>query len=970
MSDPVFISYLRSATATDAVALHAALAQTDTPAFLDTRAIHVGEQFPDALVQAILNARVFVLFASADYFDSPYCWREMRLALAEFDAKVTAGATDGEKRAALNHLVVALPLGGMPAERMTRLPAFLRTENWAPSSATAAIVDLVRSRASAETIRERHRAAGISPQLQRALVTESLLPPAANLSGLRIYPPVLPRSLGDGFVGRHDELWQIDALLSVRNGATRRTAAPVVALHGSAGTGKSRIALEYVYRFGSARFPGGIFWVDASGAREVADQHYGILQQLDPEGHTASRAQLQAQGVNVTERLARSLHLRSPDSLVLFVLDNVPEAGRGKPPLPLQTWCPAQPGEVAILATSIRRLNLGAPGIDVVTLGMLTPDAAMGLLARDLDYSAAGPSTWSRIAESVGYFPLALDLLNKCMIAQLTDVEELAQVLGTSRVDSVLDEHAGLLKEFVAEDVVRGVGDAFRTSFDLLPDDAKDVAAFMAFLAPSPIPLAFLEVIESNEANVPARVQSARLQSSAFLSNPAGATPPGSVPVVGQMHRVLASYIRSRYADSTDKALLALRVMALALGPRSGYDPANWPLWDASLPHVREALEAMGDSGGSSSALREGIRVRRLVATLFDPRGRLVEWASAQLHLAAALNRLGSRSTGPTMHDEAEALCHGVIQRSDGLPADVVLWAQGELASTLGDLGRAEEAVVLRRAIIGATDRTLEPSEWGAAQHNLANELLRLADGDSLDEAILAYRAALGARDREDVRVDWAQTQSALGLALYQRAQADESEAGLENLREAVSCQRAALDVLAKDRRPRDRAVAQSSLGDALNELGQRTNDPAPRTEAIDAYFEALDATDRSGDPVMWGGLQQTIGDVCRLVASSDDASDENVEMIQLALDCFDAAREVFTREVDEDRWAHLQLASGELLWSMARLRPERPEGEYRERAIAALTDVLDALHADDPERATAVEMLAQTRGNPPTDVP
>jgi hypothetical protein len=68
MTKPVFISYARRASATHALALHAALGGEDGLAFLDTAEIENGQQFPQVLAQAVLGARVVVIFAEEAYF--------------------------------------------------------------------------------------------------------------------------------------------------------------------------------------------------------------------------------------------------------------------------------------------------------------------------------------------------------------------------------------------------------------------------------------------------------------------------------------------------------------------------------------------------------------------------------------------------------------------------------------------------------------------------------------------------------------------------------------------------------------------------------------------------------------------------------------------------------------------------------------------------------------------------------------
>ncbi|HEV3333194.1 MAG TPA: toll/interleukin-1 receptor domain-containing protein [Bryobacteraceae bacterium] len=79
---PVFISYSRDASSTDAQALVARLGDL---AFLDTGAIDDGDQFPQRLLDGILGSSVVVIFATKEYSDSRFCRLELRLALTGSD---------------------------------------------------------------------------------------------------------------------------------------------------------------------------------------------------------------------------------------------------------------------------------------------------------------------------------------------------------------------------------------------------------------------------------------------------------------------------------------------------------------------------------------------------------------------------------------------------------------------------------------------------------------------------------------------------------------------------------------------------------------------------------------------------------------------------------------------------------------------------------------------------------------------
>ncbi|MFD9629318.1 toll/interleukin-1 receptor domain-containing protein [Streptomyces violascens] len=77
----------------------------------------------------------------------------------------------------------------------------------------------------------------------------------------------LPVAVGE-FTGRLPELWRLHSALHAQEAplVTGRTSAGPVQLRGMPGIGKTRLAREYVLRFGAA-FPGGVHWARAGAPR-------------------------------------------------------------------------------------------------------------------------------------------------------------------------------------------------------------------------------------------------------------------------------------------------------------------------------------------------------------------------------------------------------------------------------------------------------------------------------------------------------------------------------------------------------------------------------------------------------------------------------------------------------------------------------------------------------------------------------
>ncbi|MGW4526432.1 tetratricopeptide repeat protein [Amycolatopsis sp. NPDC004378] len=202
-------------------------------------------------------------------------------------------------------------------------------------------------------------------------------------------PAQLPPAVA-GFTGRHDELAALDA-------AADPAAVAVLAICGTAGVGKTALAVRWAHRV-AARFPDGQLHVD--------------LQGFDPGGvvpvEEALRGFLTAFGV--TERqpgtlpeqvaLYRSL---TAGKRVLVVLDNARDAAHVRPLLP------AGPGSAVVVTSRDGLVGLVArDGARRIGLDVLARDEAVELLRQLIGDRIAGPAELEDLAAHCARLPLAL----------------------------------------------------------------------------------------------------------------------------------------------------------------------------------------------------------------------------------------------------------------------------------------------------------------------------------------------------------------------------------------------------------------------------------------------------------------------------------------------------------------------------------------------------------------------------------
>jgi hypothetical protein len=337
MSHPVFISYARTTSRQHAEALHRELGELS---FFDTSDIETGEQFPEVLVDALLDAKVVVIFADERYFQRWYCRKELETALKPFEILSKQSSHTQEKQnSTLDGIILALP-PNQPGKVMTRLlhnlPPRLGTANWPMADNTTALATLIRNQV--KTIQ--HSFGEVLDTLEKRvyvrneLLEESALPPPSDLRSVpHSELQGMPVSLRKGFVGRANELWTIHTALSGMDGEPE----PAVALFAHGGFGKTRLAAEYVQRYGAAHFPGGLFWINAERGKEgLEEQFYAILQSIRPI--IPSLKDLRDTGGQdaVANEMVTAVTEASQQGRVLMVVDNVPEI----PPAPLLDLVP------------------------------------------------------------------------------------------------------------------------------------------------------------------------------------------------------------------------------------------------------------------------------------------------------------------------------------------------------------------------------------------------------------------------------------------------------------------------------------------------------------------------------------------------------------------------------------------------------------------------------------------------------
>ena len=770
---PVFLSVARTSLEYPR-ALRDALRRKQIEAFLYERDIPPGAEFPGEIAEALLGARVVVIFAGDDYFSRGWCIREYAAALAPFTI-LAAGPNqeDEARRRALEHVVVALPAGGATDAILSHLPAPLRARNWPSADTTDVLAKLVQSclqtASAALDTRLRQLGHGHADRVRNELLRGAAMPPPALPGQTPRHAPRLRPSLGERFFGREHELWQIHHKLHTLRAGDPQAAAPILALEGLGGVGKTQLAAEYFHRFGPRHYQGGCFWLSAADSLE--EQFHGVLKAIKPDapGLEVFRANFkESLSEALRSQLAEAFAKVEADKPVLYVVDNVPELEQASPKGP-EHWCPA-PGQVALLLTSRMRLGLD-PTVQGIQIHPLSPDAAADLLGHDLHQLNVAKDEWKKIAAWVGYLPLALALLNAALKAGALGVDRLLKLVrGGGEITAELDRQMEALRGQVPEGALRGVTEAFRASYDSLSEAGSRLARLIALLAPEAVPDTLVEaLIDKAGINGPKARAELRLRS--FVT----AVESADVAMYGQMHRVLADFIRSRDADWEAETISVCQALLDVMPEDPERQRPKWAEANACLPHAARVVQRMANEvavdkakASLETAAASAARVAGRAHLLLHAQGRYreaVQFGKDCLELTARILGEEHPDTLATMHNlalvlrgqgehaQARALYEKVLEawrRILGEEHPDTLATMHNLALVLRDQGELAQARALCEKVLEARRHILgeEHPDTLATTRNLAGVLRdqgELAQARALWEKVLeAQRRILG----------------------------------------------------------------------------------------------------------------------------------------------------------------------------------------------------------------------------------
>ncbi len=689
-------------------------------------------------------------------------------------------------------------------------------------------------------------AAGMFAWVRRARGTQSPSTDADEISALRaVAPELLPRDVSD-FTDRDDELARLKGLASGGGSVV------VTAINGTAGVGKTALALHAAHKL-RATFPDGNLYADMRGYAQ--GQQPADPREVLPVFLRALRVPEKDLPTDLEEQSGMFRQLLSSRRMLVF-LDNVRTEKQVERLLP-------GTGSSLVLITSRERLaGLELERDKSIHLDILPAEEAIELLTKLIGQERAGeePDAVRDVSCSCGRLPLALRIAGQILVERPSwDVERLAKLLA---------DKGRLLDELAVGD--KQVRSAIAVSYDLLcAADARMFRLLGLLLGP---------YFDSSAAGILADLEpdaADEVLQRLALANLISSDRDGRFRVYDLVQRFAqeqaeADLDAARREQARDrlfryylcKAGLAdkrLRALPDVAGPAEFDNRDRALAWlDAERPNLVTAVTMAAASdrcevaADLTVALGQYFYSRRLLddwlyilgtglkaaRQLGDPRreGKALThrgWALFEVSRfdegvnecqnavaifrelgdgkgkAEALNNLGLNLRAVNRLEEANTAYREAVDIFPHIPDPFGEGhAMTNLGRVLGDLGQFDEAITQGQNAVTIFQRLRDWHEVGGALINLGSTLQRAGKPK---EAVIKYREAETAYGKAGDSYGVGQVLGILGKAYQELRQANQ----------AITCLWEAFEIYRQVGYRRGEGQALSSLGDVYRVLGQ-----------------------------------------------------------------------------------------------------------------------------------------------------
>ena len=530
----------------------------------------------------------------------------------------------------------------------------------------------------------------------RQLLNISSGPAVRRLPTIR-YPGDEPKVVrvgvrNDGFTGRERDLRELREQLRSYDTAVIKP----ITLHGTAGVGKTQVALEYVHRFKNDYDL--VWWVDCGESTAVGAR----VAELAPRMREMFGISLPA-GPTVEEMAGRVLNVLSQGNVVprwLLVYDNAEDIET------IRNYLPSAGGHVLITSQNTGWTQHGSRFIPVELFKREESVAHLLRVAPSLQ-----PGEAEQVADALGDLPLAV----ATAAAYLSSGYPVSQYL-----NALEQEAASALSVSQLTDYPRGVLAAWEPSMQHLRERSPAAARLMELFSVMAAVISLDTIYDPVVASRLVRYEP-RLSEPMFMPRVIQEVAKLSLIKLDvnanqvHVHRIVQAVIRSRMKPEDLDAARA-EVQQILVGARPSLevdDPGSWTRYGHLWPHLAPSLVVMSDDSAVRQLIIDRVRYtwvrndfdrgrNEAIAAEEQWRAKLAATSHAEIAKALRTQLLQLRFTlanimrSQSRYQEARSLDEDVLgEQTDLLGADHphTLMTAGGLAADLRALGLYREAL-------------------------------------------------------------------------------------------------------------------------------------------------------------------------------------------------------------------------------------------------------------------------------------
>jgi hypothetical protein len=406
--------------------------------FMDTEEIRAGEDWHSRLLESLRNSSSMIAFLSDNYLTREYCWLEWTI--FERHSAVTRVVDSGIKP----YAIVELP--GLDSDVYDERREWMKgNRSWREILSPIQIMGKINTTGMDNRQVVKPMVSFIHNILPKRNAKDTILTECiddsvrwlndiksrkllAEQSGRYDFIAISPK-----FVGRVHELRSIRAAL---NGPQSL----IVAATGSAGIGKTEVAIAYAHAF-AWDYPGGCWYIAAEGKTELgkllADAMHHAL------GVTLDQPLSSAKDGGFSYIRAALLKLPEAKRKVLIVLDNVDNSQLVSQSSISSLDIEAKYFHVLVTTRIALRATSDDPSVQRITIERMPVTDLVALLTGDLPLSNENRLAAERIVEKLDYLTLAVEIVGCYVKKKLEKKEPLANL------DRHYDDPLTLLSETI-----------------------------------------------------------------------------------------------------------------------------------------------------------------------------------------------------------------------------------------------------------------------------------------------------------------------------------------------------------------------------------------------------------------------------------------------------------------------------------------------------------------------------------------